>query len=456
MVLGNKTGKIDSYYTTEYTYDIFNRLSSVTQPGLKTQYTYKADNMRISKTVNGETTNHIWDGSNIVAETNGLGSVIDAYVRGGGLISSNQHGYYLFNGHGDVVQITDSTGNVLRDYDFDAFGVKRDGSDTDTNPWRYCAEYTDLETGSIYLRHRYYDPAMGRFLNEDPIRHGANWYTYVGNNPIAYVDPLGLKEVAAADYARSYGATVTWLGNVNYLGGVCAKAEISFNGITQTVMGVLKNDKLMMQDYILNERFGFSDNPVSIVKNGNTTTIHAVVSISGDRADDIVGSTTYRRAIADGIKSNWEGSYAKSGNVNVYVTDLNDGKSHTVPATQRSLSITMSQGSGVSNMPGGSWKSYSDPGEIYIYESRDGNLQSAKNIGWIAAHEFGHVLGIGDAYPAVAGSPITDVYHNNIRSIMNKFGTHAQGIDIEMALKAYTTDTWQAWPEYVPPMTPSR
>ena len=102
------------------------------------------------------------------------------------------HGYYLYNGHGDVVQITNSTGVVTRDYGFDAFGVERGINDADTNPWRYCGEYTDLETSSIYLRHRYYNPASGRFLTEDPIRDGTNWYMYANSNPVTFYDPTGL------------------------------------------------------------------------------------------------------------------------------------------------------------------------------------------------------------------------------------------------------------------------
>ena len=57
---------------------------------------------------------------------------------------------------------------------------------------RYCGEYTDTESGLIYLRNRYYDPSIGRFITEDPIRDGSNWYIYCDNNPVMYVDPLGL------------------------------------------------------------------------------------------------------------------------------------------------------------------------------------------------------------------------------------------------------------------------
>ncbi|MBR5236912.1 MAG: RHS repeat-associated core domain-containing protein [Clostridia bacterium] len=53
-------------------------------------------------------------------------------------------------------------------------------------------EYFDEETGLIYLRNRYYDASTGRFITEDPIRDGLNWYVYCGNNPVMFVDPWGL------------------------------------------------------------------------------------------------------------------------------------------------------------------------------------------------------------------------------------------------------------------------
>ena len=67
------------------------------------------------------------------------------------------------------------------------------GEPNDANPWRYCGEYFDKETGTYYLRARYYNPANGRFSSEDPIRDGLNWYTYCMGNPLRFVDPSGLK-----------------------------------------------------------------------------------------------------------------------------------------------------------------------------------------------------------------------------------------------------------------------
>ena len=65
--------------------------------------------------------------------------------------------------------------------------------ETPHNPFRYCGEYYDDETDLIYLRNRYYDNQTGRFITEDPIKDGLNWYSYCGNNPVMFVDPWGLE-----------------------------------------------------------------------------------------------------------------------------------------------------------------------------------------------------------------------------------------------------------------------
>ena len=51
----------------------------------------------------------------------------------------------------------------------------------------------DAVTGLTDYGFRDYSPAYARFITEDPIRDGANWFAYVGNNPVNWVDPDGLK-----------------------------------------------------------------------------------------------------------------------------------------------------------------------------------------------------------------------------------------------------------------------
>ena len=105
--------------------------------------------------------------------------------------------YYTQNAHGDVVNLTDNNGAVTKTYQYDAFGVEKNIDDADTNAFRYCGEYYDKETATIYLRARYYSPSTGRFIsrdsfagsNNDPL--SLNLYTYCHNNPVSGTDSTG-------------------------------------------------------------------------------------------------------------------------------------------------------------------------------------------------------------------------------------------------------------------------
>ena len=71
----------------------------------------------------------------------------DRYIRGLQLISSKKgsnENFYTYNGHGDVVQLTNGTGAITKQYSYDAFGVETDKADNDTNPFRYCGEYYEM------------------------------------------------------------------------------------------------------------------------------------------------------------------------------------------------------------------------------------------------------------------------------------------------------------------------
>jgi len=178
-----------------YEYDEFNRLTEALVEGVTTKYTYRPDGLRNSKASGSTTTTFLWDGWNMIAENKG--GTIKTYLYGINLVK-NDSSYYLYNAHGDVVHLTDGSGLVTWNYDYDAFGNERNPDPNDTNPFRYCGEYLDFETNNYYLRARYYNPTTGRFTQQDDWGYAdpndplsLNLYTFCYNNPVMYVDPSG-------------------------------------------------------------------------------------------------------------------------------------------------------------------------------------------------------------------------------------------------------------------------
>ncbi len=164
-----------------------------------------------------------------------LRTITTKYVRGINLLyAENPAGtkqYYLFNGHGDVVQLTGTDGIVTKNYDYDVFGNEKNPDASDNNVFRYCGEYFDKETGTIYLRARYYDPEIGRFISEDSYTGkdadplSLNLYTYCHNDGVNYFDPSGHWEwnqygdLGAGMYARLWdeGKNILQLNPVSVL-----------------------------------------------------------------------------------------------------------------------------------------------------------------------------------------------------------------------------------------------
>ena len=220
-ITGAVLGESETSGAEVYEYDVFGKMEQIQKGNQIIRYGYNADGQRIEKTVNSQSTEYIWDGDNIVSEKTGDGPGI-YYQRGLGLIASAQgdeyyRDYYFKNAHGDVTGVYYAGNNSQKaGYEYDPFGKQINGANgeewegpaSDSNPYRYAGEYYDRETGSIYLRARYYDPSYGRFTSEDPIKDGLNWYVYCANNPVLLIDPFGLApsvSEAAAMAEHIYG-----------------------------------------------------------------------------------------------------------------------------------------------------------------------------------------------------------------------------------------------------------
>ncbi len=186
---GNMTSKTGGKAATQ-TFDLLNRMTRYQKGGTDAAYTYNPNDMRASKTVGGVKTEQIWLGDEIALDSTNENVV--KYIHGEKLIQSD-YGWYLYNANEDVTTLANDKGEITKCYDYDPYGNPIGASDeADINPYRYSGEYTDFETGYVYLRARYYDPSVGVFTSVDPAQDGTNWYAYCAGNPVNMNDPTGM------------------------------------------------------------------------------------------------------------------------------------------------------------------------------------------------------------------------------------------------------------------------
>ena len=248
-----------------YSYDGYNRLSEFVSGDTTAEYSYNPEGLRESKTVNGNYTRFIYDGEDIVGELTNDNYYI--YYRGTELISSksydNHSHYYRLDSHGNVTDLVNHLGESQKSYSYTPYGEEKlfglnptgeqtilyywqKETDGTHNPFRYCGEYYDEESGLIYLRNRYYDPTTGRFITEDPARDGMNWYVYCGGNPVNRVDSSGLEYIPLRTTAENEGYGVSWDPNTLSAG----VWNDDYNIITNFTVGIGEEGK---KPYINND-----------------------------------------------------------------------------------------------------------------------------------------------------------------------------------------------------------
>jgi RHS repeat-associated protein len=199
---GNVTSKSGNGVTQAFVWNAFGQLTSVTTNGTVTTFAYDGLGRRIRKTTNGVTTAFLYDGDNLIMQLDGAGQpqLEFSYYPGVDhphhVINSNPGSvyYYETTQPGNVTSLVDINGTVVDSYEYTPFGKALTTTEQVNQPFRFAARQMDSETGLYYYRARYYDPALARFLSEDPIglAGGVNPYAYVGNDPINATDPYGL------------------------------------------------------------------------------------------------------------------------------------------------------------------------------------------------------------------------------------------------------------------------
>lgn len=213
---GNTRTKTDASGTTTYDWNYENRLTKVTLPNGNT-VTYKYDPFgRRIRIISQNTTIYVYDGPNLLEEVNANSNVRARYTQGLGIdepLAQRRDGlthYYHADGLGSITSLSTDAGEMMAPwppsglpatYIYDSFGNLTYSTGSVVNPFRYTAREFDQQTGLYFYRARYYDPAVGRFLSEDPVgfNSGVNFYGYVHNNPSNLIDPTGLKPCCPKD-----------------------------------------------------------------------------------------------------------------------------------------------------------------------------------------------------------------------------------------------------------------
>jgi RHS repeat-associated protein len=150
------------------------------------------------RTLNAAANNLLYEGWNAGQELSGTTPVANRILGGIDEFFSRTDttGAYspITDALGSVLALSNSSGNTVTQYSYDPFGGTTGNGGTSTNAFQYTGREND-GNGLYSYRARYYSPAFGRFISEDPIGFagsGPNFYAYAGNSPMNLVDPLGL------------------------------------------------------------------------------------------------------------------------------------------------------------------------------------------------------------------------------------------------------------------------
>ena len=201
---GNMTQKIVDDQTTNFIYDTEDRLIRVENSVGSTlaSYYYDPFGRRLWKDVGGVKTYFLYSDEGLIGEYDSTGAEIKTY----GWAPDSTWGtdplfvkisgtyYWYQNDHlGTPQKLTSTNGAVAWAATYTSFGEAAvDASSIIINNMRFAGQYLDEETGLHYNMNRYYDPGIGRYLRIDPFGDGINLYAYVLNNPLSFIDPLGL------------------------------------------------------------------------------------------------------------------------------------------------------------------------------------------------------------------------------------------------------------------------
>ncbi len=249
-------GNIKTQDNRTYSWDDHDMLTSI-QGEINTIYKYDGLRHRRESIINGIGKKYVLDilgMSQILMETDLSGSSINYFVYGLGLISKinpdNTTRYYHGDFRGSTIAMTDENGLLTNAYQYDAFGNVIQELEEKANVFKYVGLLGGIEDTEnlIYMRARYYNPIIGRFISEDPIWND-NLYSYANNNPIMNIDPEGASEMNPDDLLfKRVVKPMANLGPVSELGLIITLGE--------TINAYSKGDYKEVRNIVLSDASG--------------------------------------------------------------------------------------------------------------------------------------------------------------------------------------------------------
>ena len=351
-------------------------------------FVYDAHRRRVRQDINGETIYSVYTSSGaMVFRHNATTGEATDYLRlggrtiarlatsGGATTVTYTHSDHL----GSPAAATNAAGALLWREDYTPFGEARQAPAANDDGESFTGHIADTDTGLVYMQARYYDPAIGRFLSNDPVGFASggvgyfNRYAYVGNNPLNATDPTGMVQVvkvqASGQASGPHNQTVR--GNAGVYAGRDSRGRTRVGAFVTTGAGGATRRNAGS----VSTGFAIAPNQTTDDIAGRTITFQGDIDIPGSRVDGSVDVSVPESAGAEIMSSVADGSFDFSSvDVSNYEVAVEVGIG---TANMGSVTYNQTYEAGLTIPHDGQFSGGPDGDVTYSYTSSDTEQQKA-------------------------------------------------------------------------------